>query len=366
MHSHLQQIGGSYELLPGQPDLMPGGPARPRFERMSREDVDLVNNWYRRRHALVVQKAGLEFALSPKQSAWTFDDDEALILSVKIREQEILIFAEPRLSHAIASSYGVPPSLPIRDEVLFLLLADWLTSLLAQLENYSGTPITSMRRAGSLADLSDRLRLDGVVVSGCERFGFRIVVSDELKPWLAGILSEIPAIPADWDDLPCKATFYIGAVQIMLGQLRSVRLNDVILADAIPKQSDVLVVFGEKYAARARLADRRVTLLENPNIPALEQSGIGKMLTPLPSVHDTENQDVEFDAIQVTLVFEIGQQQLSLGDLRRLEPGYVFDLTRAPRTAVDIYAGTRRVGHGEIVEINETLGVRVTRLFNNE
>lgn len=366
MHSHLQQIGGGYGLLPGQPDLVAGGPVRPRFERISRKDVDLVNSWYQRRHALVIQNAGLELALSPKQSAWAFDDDEALILSVKIREEEILIFAESQLSHAIASSYGVPPSLPIREEVLFLLLVDWLTSALDQLESYFGTPITSIQRAGSFAGLGDRLRLDGVAVSGSERFGFRIVVLDELKPWLAGILSEIPAIPADCDDLPCKATFYIGAVQIMLGQLRSIRLNDVILADAIPNQSDVLVVFGEKYAARARLAGHRVTLLEYPNIPALEQSGIGKMLTPLPSVHDAENQDVDFDAIQVTLVFEIGQQQLTLGDLRRLEPGHVFDLTRAPRTAVDIYAGTRRVGHGEIVEINETLGVRVTRLFNNE
>jgi type III secretion system YscQ/HrcQ family protein len=115
-----------------------------------------------------------------------------------------------------------------------------------------------------------------------------------------------------------------------------------------------------------KMTDGQLVLLGHPEISANELSGKHNMLRSLRSADDNEAQDADFHEIRLTLSFELGRQELSVGELRNLEPGHVFDMTRPTRNAVDIYAGARRLGQGEIVEINGTLGVRITRLFNNE
>ena len=333
---------------------------------MSRNDVELINKWYRRRHGLLVQNGASTLSLLPRKHNAQLDHRDALAFSVTIGEQEILIFFAPEIKGAVAASYGVSHSQQLRGEAAFLLLADRLSSVLDVIERHTGTKIGAIKQAGAQNKPSNGLSLEGIAVSGEETFCFEIAVPDALKYWLAAALSTVPVNPVNSALIPFTANFYIGSVDLTLRQLMSIRLNDVLFADTTPSRSDVLVVFGEKYTARAKLENLQLTLLEYPSTLAHEQSGIGKMVTPPQSAHGIENQDAEFDEIQVKLVFEIGQKQLSVGELRSLEPGHVFDLTRSPRTAVDIYAATRRVGHGEVVEINGTLGVRVTRLFNNE
>ena len=71
------------------------------------------------------------------------------------------------------------------------------------------------------------------------------------------------------------------------------------------------------------------------------------------------------DDIPVTLVFEAGRRELTLGELRRLAPGAVLDLGRGASEPIDIRANGRRIGSGELVEIDGALAVRVLRIFAN-
>jgi len=64
--------------------------------------------------------------------------------------------------------------------------------------------------------------------------------------------------------------------------------------------------------------------------------------------------------VPLQLSFEIGRVELSVGDLASLQPGYVFTLPANLEGAnVTILANGRAAGHGEVVAVGETLGVRL-------
>ncbi|MDH3660602.1 MAG: type III secretion system cytoplasmic ring protein SctQ [Alphaproteobacteria bacterium] len=73
--------------------------------------------------------------------------------------------------------------------------------------------------------------------------------------------------------------------------------------------------------------------------------------------------DAAFDDLPIKLVFELGRLDLPLGELQEIGPGHVFALDRPLGEAVEIHAGGRRIGQGEIMRIEDQIGVRVVRLF---
>ena len=64
--------------------------------------------------------------------------------------------------------------------------------------------------------------------------------------------------------------------------------------------------------------------------------------------------------IPVALEFELGAVDTSLLELAQIEPGYVFDLPlQLDHAVVTIRSAGRRIGRGELVAVDDTLGVRL-------
>ena len=80
-----------------------------------------------------------------------------------------------------------------------------------------------------------------------------------------------------------------------------------------------------------------------------------------PNVHDPD-----LDDLPVRLVFELGRVELSLGELQRLAPGALVPLGRPLEEPLDIMANGRRLGRGTLVQIGDSLGVRIVSLAGNE
>jgi len=66
--------------------------------------------------------------------------------------------------------------------------------------------------------------------------------------------------------------------------------------------------------------------------------------------------------VNLKVVFDLGEIELSLPEVRALVPGQVIDLGRLPTQAVRVSVNGRRIGTGEIVEIEGRLGVRLLEL----
>lgn len=79
-------------------------------------------------------------------------------------------------------------------------------------------------------------------------------------------------------------------------------------------------------------------------------------------VQDQAAHDERLDDLPLEVAFELGQMKLSIAELERLKPGYVFSLpVPVEGTNVTIRVQGRALGRGQIVAIGEYLGVRVQR-----
>jgi flagellar motor switch protein FliN len=67
--------------------------------------------------------------------------------------------------------------------------------------------------------------------------------------------------------------------------------------------------------------------------------------------------------LPVTLVIELGRVNLTLSRLADLKPGDVVELGRHSREPVELTANGKLVARGELVQMDDELGVRVTNVF---
>ena len=65
--------------------------------------------------------------------------------------------------------------------------------------------------------------------------------------------------------------------------------------------------------------------------------------------------------VQVSAV--LGRARMEIGDLLKLGPGAVLELDRKVGEAIDIYVNNRLVARGEVVLVEDKLGVTMTEII---
>jgi flagellar motor switch protein FliN/FliY len=68
--------------------------------------------------------------------------------------------------------------------------------------------------------------------------------------------------------------------------------------------------------------------------------------------------------VQVSAV--LGRARMDIGDLLKLGPGTVLELDRKVGEAIDIYVNNRLVARGEVVLVEDKLGVTMTEIIKAE
>ena len=113
--------------------------------------------------------------------------------------------------------------------------------------------------------------------------------------------------------------------------------------------------------------DTKVPLPEldrNPEVvPHMDEA------TLAPDGGDTSRNASDLEAVfdvpvQVSAV--LGRTRMDIGDLLRLGPGAVLELDRKVGEAIDIYINNRLVARGEVVLVEEKLGVTMTEMIKAE
>ena len=78
-----------------------------------------------------------------------------------------------------------------------------------------------------------------------------------------------------------------------------------------------------------------------------------------------EDLEAVFDVpVQVSAV--LGRARMDVGELLRLGPGTVLELDRKVGEAIDIYVNNRLVARGEVVLVEDKLGVTMTEVVKAE
>jgi flagellar motor switch protein FliN/FliY len=110
--------------------------------------------------------------------------------------------------------------------------------------------------------------------------------------------------------------------------------------------------------------DSQVPLPDLENGAAMQAVEDAGSLAPTDSDVNRGAADLEavFDVpVQVSAV--LGRARMEVGELLRLGPGAVLELDRKVGEAIDIYVNNRLVARGEVVLVEEKLGVTMTEII---
>ncbi|HET6875887.1 MAG TPA: flagellar motor switch protein FliN [Acidimicrobiales bacterium] len=66
--------------------------------------------------------------------------------------------------------------------------------------------------------------------------------------------------------------------------------------------------------------------------------------------------------VDMAVTVELGRTRMAMRDLLGLRPGKIIELDRSARAPVDILVNNTLLARGEVVVIDEELGVRVTEI----
>lgn len=91
------------------------------------------------------------------------------------------------------------------------------------------------------------------------------------------------------------------------------------------------------------------------------------------------NNEIEFDAkkelswmnyeglldMEVEFVADLGQTELSINDILKLEKGSVIDLKKPAGESVESYVNGRILGKGEVMVYEKNLAIRINEILNS-
>jgi flagellar motor switch protein FliN len=105
-------------------------------------------------------------------------------------------------------------------------------------------------------------------------------------------------------------------------------------------------------------------------LPNLEEQAAQPEVTPPvepegPTTRGAADLEAVFDVpVQVSAV--LGRARMEINDLLKIGPGTVLELDRKVGEAIDIYVNNRLVARGEVVLVEEKLGVTMTEIIKAE
>jgi flagellar motor switch protein FliN/FliY len=106
-------------------------------------------------------------------------------------------------------------------------------------------------------------------------------------------------------------------------------------------------------------------------LPELDRNAdvVPQDVTLAPDAGDASRSASDLEAVfdvpvQVSAV--LGRTRMDIADLLRLGPGAVLELDRKVGEAIDIYINNRLVARGEVVLVEEKLGVTMTEMIKAE
>jgi flagellar motor switch protein FliN/FliY len=99
-----------------------------------------------------------------------------------------------------------------------------------------------------------------------------------------------------------------------------------------------------------------------PNLAAGSAMASGmERAGPVPT-KQAEDLEQVFD-VPVTVAAVLGSHRMPIGELLKLQPGAVLELDRRVGEAIDILVNDRLVARGEVVIVEEKLGVTMTEII---
>lgn len=334
------------------------------METVAPADVGALNAFYRRRAGAQITIAGKTMAIA---AAWPGQNSSnqplcAVGFTVGGMAGQLRLPVSV-VERGLVGAEGAVDIKRLAPAHAALLLEATFEDDLAWIEDRLGEriAITALARGDAV---SGETPFAFVLTGKDETIGCVLTTNDARLPALIGrLLDELGEtrrpVPAEF---PLPVCLRRSPLAITLGELQSLRTDDVVLFDDTAEEGVAALIIAERLFAPVALTAAGPQLLAAPS--AIAGSNWEWTMNQNTSPPDALEEST-LDELSVALAFEIGRTAMPLGEVRELAPGAIVPLADLGSATVDILANGRRVGRGEIVRIGESLGVRILRMFDN-
>lgn len=185
----------------------------------------------------------------------------------------------------------------------------------------------------------------------------------EIQPWL-DILYQMESINNEesYEGLNLNFNVRIGYVNLGFEQIKSIQKGDFIFADH-PSSWKEPIEISMSYNNIVIKAYFLNNQLEVKAVQIEEQVGVDENNEVGPGSYDLpEEASFNSNQIEMRMNFEIGQKQITLGELKNIREGYIFSLENPLDQCVTIKVNGQKLGTGELVSVDGRVGVLVNGL----
>lgn len=256
-------------------------------------------------------------------------------------------------------------------EELSLSLEYLFSDTLNRFEKEIGFPIhvTGINRC-IYTNQSEDLDASLMISEGKKWFRYPIsmrVESDEADWWYSTLDGLSLVVPEDRNSaaiekmITAELKTGFGPFDYTLGEIEKLNEGDVFVLGKIEEQprfiqADKDTIWPVELTEQSlRVSGRPITNF--PRSPGMDQKNLVKK--------QDNQQDVTIADMPIKLTFEVGSKTISVSDLRQIQEGKIVDIPDASIEAVTIVANGTAIGSGELLQVGDELGLKITKISRN-
>ncbi|WP_144393318.1 FliM/FliN family flagellar motor switch protein [Pleionea sediminis] len=160
--------------------------------------------------------------------------------------------------------------------------------------------------------------------------------------------------------------FEVSRKKMLLPDLRCLERGDVILlSDAASELSQLNVLLAQQYIGVSVLNDSQYVFKPRRKL-VNSKSDINENLeenTEITSEHlpNTDSKELNLQDVEMDISFRIAGNKEALSELSSWGDGMIISLPELAEEKIEIFANQQKIGQGELVQVNNKLGVKVVR-----
>ena len=191
-------------------------------------------------------------------------------------------------------------------------------------------------------------------------------VDDAAAEALTRAIQALPVTPSNQDrrSLPISVTLELARLDLTAAELRDLAMEDVLLlpADAPFTGGTLILRHDDRALATASLEHYTLTIQQRLEATMQQDDSADPLIRDESQTDAPDEPLATADDLTIRLTFDLGQLSLSLAELSQVQPGFVITLDTPAGKPVRIRAGQQIIGRGELVQIDDRLGVVVREL----